>query len=164
MLFGFGLYIVIYLFDVNRLDMRSKTAMAFGSFDILHPGHISYLRGASRYGKLTVVVARDNSIRKLKGRGPLVDEKSRLEIVGSLRFVHRAILGDKIRKWNDIYKVVLRLRPDFLVFGYDQKVDMKYLREFILQHKLGCKIVKLGAYRATRYKSSKLKKLINSIH
>jgi FAD synthetase len=144
--------------------MRSKTALAFGSFDILHPGHISYLKGASKYGKLTVVVARDSSIRKLKGSGALVDEKSRLEIVGSLKFVHRAILGDKIRRWNDIYKVVLRLRPDFLVFGYDQKVDMEYLRKFISQHKLGCRIVRLGAYKSTKYKSSKLKKLISSIH
>ena len=144
--------------------MRSKTALAFGSFDILHPGHIRYLREASKYGRLTVVVARDDSIRRLKGRSALVDEKSRLEIIDSLKFVHKAILGDRIRGWNDIYNVVLRLHPDFLVFGYDQKVDMRYLKEFISQHKLRCRIVKLGAYRATRYKSSKLKKLISSIH
>lgn len=143
--------------------MSNKTAMAFGSFDVLHPGHIRYLKGASKYGKLIVVVARDASIRKLKGKSAFVDEKSRLEIVGSLRFVDRAMLGDRIRKWNDIYKVVLRIRPDFLVFGYDQKVDMKYLKEFLSEHGLGCRIIKLGAYRATRYKSSKLKKLMGLV-
>ena len=144
--------------------MPDKTAMAFGSFDVLHPGHIKYLRGASRYGKLIVVVARDASIRKLKGRSAFVDERSRLEIVGSLRFVNRAVLGDRIRKWNDIYKVVLRMHPDFLVFGYDQKVDRGYLEKFISKNKLKCRIVRLGAYRATRYKSSKLKKLMGLVN
>lgn len=152
------------MFESNRLGMQKKTAMAFGSFDVLHPGHIKYLRGASKYGDLTVVVARDDSIRRLKGRSPLVDQKSRVEIIGSLRFVHRAVLGERIRGWNDIYNIVLKLRPDFLVFGYDQKVDMKYLKGFLLEHGLRCRIIKLGAYKATKYKSSKLKKLIETIH
>ena len=106
----------------------------------------------------------DASIRKLKGRSAFVDERSRLEIVGSLRFVNRAVLGDRIRKWNDIYKVVLRMHPDFLVFGYDQKVDRGYLEKFISKNKLKCRIVRLGAYRATRYKSSKLKKLMGLVN
>lgn len=152
------------MFDGNRLGMPGKIALAFGSFDVLHPGHIRYLRGASRYGKLTVVVARDESIRRLKGKRPVVDEASRLEIVGSLRFVDRAILGGRIRKWNDIYKIVLRLRPDVLVFGYDQRVDMGYLKGFIASHGLRCRIVKLKAFRSERYKSSKLKKLMGLIH
>lgn len=138
--------------------------MAFGSFDILHPGHINYLKSASRYGKLVVVVARDESIEKLKGKKALVDEKSRREIIGSLRFVDRAVLGDRIRKWNDIYKILVKFKPDFIVFGYDQKVDMEYLKEFLAKHRLKSKIVRLKAYRPDAYKSSKLKKLMATIH
>ena len=144
--------------------MKNKVAMAFGSFDVLHPGHIRYLKGASRFGKLIVVVARDRSIKRLKGTAPMVDERSRREIIGSLRFVDRAVLGDRIGKWNDIYKIVARIRPDFLVFGYDQRVDLEYLKGFLLKHKLNCKVVRIGSYKAGKYKSSKLKKLIDAIH
>jgi FAD synthetase len=144
--------------------MKSKVAMAFGSFDVLHPGHIRYLRSASRYGRLIVVVARDKSIEKLKGRKPLIDEESRREIIGSLRFVDRAILGDRIEKWNDIYAILVRFRPDFLVFGYDQKVDMKYLRGFIVEHGLNSRIVRVRAYNEGLFKSSKLKRLMKTIH
>lgn len=144
--------------------MSEKVAMAFGSFDILHPGHIHYLKSASRYGKLVVIVARDESIEKLKGKKALIDEKSRREIIGSLRFVDRAVLGDRIREWNDIYKILVRFRPDFIVFGYDQKVDLEYLKEFLAKHGLKSKIVRLKAFKPYTYKSSKLKKLIATIH
>ena len=144
--------------------MKRRLAMAFGSFDVLHPGHIRYLRGASKYGRLIVVVARDRRIEKLKGRKPLMDEESRRDIIGSLRFVDRAILGDRIRKWNDIYAVLIRLKPDYIVFGYDQKVDMRYLKRFLAINKLSSRIVKLKAYKARTYKSTKLKRLISAIH
>lgn len=144
----------------SGVPLDKKTAIAFGSFDVLHPGHIHYLKGASRYGKLIVVVARDNSIKKLKGRAPVIDEKSRLEIVGSLRFVDRSVLGDRIRKWNDIYKILLRYRPDYIVLGYDQKVDTAYLNRFLEENKLRSKIVRLRPFRSEGYKSRKLKKLL----
>ncbi len=137
-----------------------KTAIAFGSFDILHPGHIHYLKGASRYGKLTVVVARDKSVEKLKGKRPVLDEKSRLDIISALRFVDRAVLGDRIDKWNDIYRVLIRYKPDYIVLGYDQKVDMKYLMHFIDENNLGSRIVRLKPFGASGFKSRKLKRLL----
>lgn len=140
----------------------AKTAVAFGTFDILHPGHIHYLRSASRYGKLVVVVARDKSVERLKGRAPLMDEKSRVEIVGSLKFVHRAVLGDSIGRWNDIYNILPRLKPDYLVFGYDQRVDMGYLKGFIAKKGLKVKIIRLWPVRKEKFKSSKLRKLLSS--
>ncbi len=140
---------------------RARTAMAFGSFDVFHPGHLHYLKMASRYGRLIVVVARDINIKKLKGREPLIDEQSRLEMVSSLRFVHKAVLGERVaRGWNDVYKVLLRYRPDVLVFGYDQRIDMLYLRQFLDRNRLHPRIVRLGPYKQQRYKSSKLKALI----
>ncbi len=137
-----------------------KRAIAFGSFDILHPGHISYLKAASKYGKLTVVVARDRSIQKLKGRKPFMDENSRLEIISSLKFVDRAVLGNKIRKWNDTFGMLLKVRPDVVVIGYDQRVDMDYLKKFLKENGMGPRIVRTKAYKSARYKSSKLRELL----
>lgn len=142
------------------MAQKEKTAIAFGSFDIIHPGHIRYLKGAARYGKLTVVVARDRSIRLLKGADPVMGELARTEIVGAIRFVDRAVLGRRIGRWNDIYKVLLRFRPDAIVLGYDQKVDMGYLKEFLGKNGLRSKIVRLPPHRNDIFKSSKLKRQI----
>ena len=59
--------------------------MAFGSFDILHKGHESYLKEAKGYGDyLVVVVARDENILRFKGRKPKHDENYRLSQVKKL--------------------------------------------------------------------------------
>jgi len=137
--------------------MDKKLALAFGSFDILHPGHLYYLRKASTYGRLIVVVARDSSIMKLKGRKPLMDEASRLEMVRSVRFVDKAVLGERIRRWNDVYNILLKFKPDFVVFGYDQKVDYAFLNKFLESHRLNPKVVRINAYRSNIFKSSKIK-------
>lgn len=140
--------------------MAKRRVMAFGSFDILHPGHLHYLREASRHGDLIVIVARDRSIEKLKGRKPLIDEDSRLEVIKSLKFVKSAVLGDRIRKWNDIYKILRKFRPDVIAFGYDQRVDMKYLKEFLDANGLHPKIVRIKPFKGKTFKSSKIKELM----
>lgn len=137
-----------------------KTVVAFGSFDVLHPGHVFYLRSASKYGKLTVVVARDDSIRKLKGIEPFIDEQSRVELVGALRFVDKAVLGNMVTSWNEIYNILKKLKPDYIVFGYDQRVDMKYLKAFLKRNGLSPRIIRIRSFDEGRYKSSKLKRLI----
>jgi FAD synthetase len=137
-----------------------KTALAFGSFDILHPGHLHYLKAASRYGRLIVIVARDSSIRKLKGRSPVMDENSRLELVGSLKFVDKAVLGGRIRRWNDAYNILLEYKPDFLVFGYDQNVDMDYLHGFLARNGIRPRIVRLKAHNKKSHKSTLIRKAL----
>jgi cytidyltransferase-related domain len=87
-----------------------------GTFDILHPGHIELLRYASGFGKLYVVVARDVNVVRVKGRGPVLDELSRLKIVSSIRYVYEAMLGDE----EDIYRSVERVKPHVIVLGPDQ--------------------------------------------
>ncbi|MHB1829972.1 MAG: adenylyltransferase/cytidyltransferase family protein [Candidatus Micrarchaeaceae archaeon] len=140
--------------------MREKIAMAFGSFDILHPGHIHYLERASRYGKLIVVVARDESIRMLKGRKPLFGEGSRLEVVGALRFVHKAVLGNRIKNPDGIYRILLKYRPDFIVLGYDQEIDELKLRRNLGKYGINAKIKREKPFSSDVFKSSRLRKMI----
>ncbi|MDE1768495.1 MAG: FAD synthase [Candidatus Micrarchaeota archaeon] len=142
--------------------MKEKTVIAFGSFDVLHPGHLHYLRSASTYGRLIVVVARDDSILKAKGRRPLIDQKSRLELISSVRFVWRAVLGNRIEKKDDRYKVLLRFKPDYIALGYDQKADMERLKNFIVENGLRSRIIRIGAYKSRTFKSMKLKKLMGT--
>ncbi|MCL5008495.1 MAG: adenylyltransferase/cytidyltransferase family protein, partial [Candidatus Marsarchaeota archaeon] len=77
---------------MNSSGRPIKRVMAFGSFDILHPGHIAYLNKARGLGdSLVVVVARDSSIRKIKHREPFFAENDRLRIISSLGMVDKAV-------------------------------------------------------------------------
>ncbi|MDY6931735.1 MAG: adenylyltransferase/cytidyltransferase family protein, partial [Halobacteriota archaeon] len=66
--------------------------LATGTFDILHPGHLTYFREAKKLGdELIVIVARDvNVTHKPK---PIIPEEQRVEMVGALSIVDKVILG-----------------------------------------------------------------------
>ncbi|MCX6707322.1 MAG: adenylyltransferase/cytidyltransferase family protein, partial [Candidatus Woesearchaeota archaeon] len=64
---------------------KPKTVLVFGTFDILHPGHLNFFDQARKAGgegsKLVVVVARDFNSKKAKGIFPLNNERARLDAV-----------------------------------------------------------------------------------
>ncbi|MFH1850257.1 MAG: adenylyltransferase/cytidyltransferase family protein [archaeon] len=94
-----------------------KKVLVFGSFDVIHPGHLYFFREAHKYGdSLTVVVARDKTIREVKGKDPINPESRRLENVGNLSIVDRAIIGND----GDKYRVIQDVHPDVICLGYDQ--------------------------------------------
>ena len=131
-----------------------KKVMAFGSFDILHEGHISYLKEAKSYGDyLIVVVARDDNIVKFKGRKPINDENQRLKKIKELDFVDKAVLGNK----EDIFKVLEEFKPNIICLGYDQKTtEEKTLNEELKKRKITAEIVRCRAFKPEIYKSSKM--------
>jgi D-beta-D-heptose 7-phosphate kinase/D-beta-D-heptose 1-phosphate adenosyltransferase len=93
-----------------------------GVFDLLHPGHVRYLRAARRLGdRLVVGVNSDRSARRLgKGPGrPLVPERDRAELVAALEMVDYAVIFDQ----NTPYELIGAVRPDVLVKGGDWTVD-----------------------------------------
>jgi FAD synthetase len=107
--------------------------MASGVFDLIHPGHISYLEQAKKYGdELIVVVACDKTVREKKHE-PITPEDMRAKIVGSLKPVDKAIVGNQ----GDIFETVKRIRPDVIVLGFDQKFDEQQLSEELAKRGLG---------------------------
>lgn len=121
---------------------RSKICVVLtgGVFDIIHPGHIFTLSSAKNLGDvLIVVVARDKTVLKNKNRNPMNNEIQRLELVRSIKFVDTAILGSD----NDIYETVLKVRPDIIALGYDQKHNKLDLEEKMKARGLSIKIVRL---------------------
>lgn len=93
--------------------------MASGVFDIIHPGHISYLEQAKSYGdELVVVIANDDTVRAGKHE-PITPEAMRARIVGALKPVDRTIVGGR----GDMFDTVRYVRPDVIVLGYDQSFD-----------------------------------------
>jgi D-glycero-beta-D-manno-heptose 1-phosphate adenylyltransferase len=93
-----------------------------GCFDIIHAGHIQYLREAKRLGDILAVgINSDASVRKLKGAGrPLQNEKDRCLVVSALDMVDAAFVftEDDPRTFLEI------LKPDIHVKGGDYTRDI----------------------------------------
>ena len=116
--------------------------MATGVFDILHPGHLHFLMEAKSLGdELVVVVATDATVRKHKHE-PITSEKMRVELVGALKPVDRALLG----KEGDMFEIVLQLKPDVIALGYDQQFDEKDLERRLAERGLKVKVVRLHKF------------------
>lgn len=128
--------------------------MLFGTFDLLHAGHISFFKQGRKLGdRLVVVIARDVNVKKTKGQLPLHTEKERLELLKHLDLIDQAVLGDA----HDVYKIVKKLKPDVIGLGYDQIAFTDKLQSKLAEFKLPTKIVRLKPFQAETKKSSKLK-------
>src|SRR5687767_8290289 len=128
---------------------------AAGTFDGFHEGHRDYLRQARAQGdELVVLVARDSTVERIKGRRPRQSEEERLKDVQQEPLVDRAVLGSEGGKKFDI---LLELRPDVIVLGYDQPTKEEDLRIFLDGNGLSStRIVRGVAYHPETYKSSLL--------
>ncbi|MBI4599428.1 adenylyltransferase/cytidyltransferase family protein [Candidatus Uhrbacteria bacterium] len=131
-----------------------KTVVAFGTFDIIHPGHLSYLEQAKRHGDVLIaVVTPDAAVLRRKGRRALFTQGERMKIVAAVRSVDRVVLGDQDDSWRN----VLACRPDIICFGYDQKQAARALACRMQKgSKKPVRIVMARSYRARRYHSAYL--------
>ena len=130
-------------------DGRRKV-MVFGTFAVLHPGHVYFFREAKKRGDyLIAVIARDVNVKKIKGFLPKLNERARREMVGAIKFVDEAVLGGKF----DLYKLILKYKPDVICLGYDQKIPENFKDE-LQKRGTAAKIVRLKAYWPQKYKSS----------
>jgi FAD synthetase len=116
--------------------------MATGVFDILHTGHLHYLSEAKRLGdELIVVVATDATVRKRKHE-PITPERMRVELVGALKPVDKAVLG----KEGDMFDIVAELHPDVIALGYDQQFDEEQLEKDLLARGLKVRLARMAKY------------------
>lgn len=128
--------------------------MCFGTFDILHLGHLYYFEQARKYGDyLIIVIARDKTKQKQKKR-IIFSERERLRMAQSLKIVDEAVLGNV----DDHLKIVLEKKPAVLCLGYDQKVSEKWLKQKLAENNFYPKIMRIKAYQPRRHKSGKIKK------
>jgi FAD synthetase len=128
--------------------------ITFGTFDLFHPGHISYLKQAKKLGDhLTVIIARDQTVKEVKGFHPHDSEEIRLKNVENSQLANTVILGSI----SDKYQVLLDHKPNIIALGYDQQAFTENLKQFIINNDLTIQIVRLESYFPEKYKSSHLK-------
>jgi len=116
--------------------------MATGTFDLLHLGHIYFLKEAKKLGdKLVVVVATDKTVRRLKHE-PVNPEEIRLNLIKELKVVDEAYLGHE----DDIYEIVEEIKPDIIALGFDQLHDENNIVSQLKKRKLNAKVVRLSEF------------------
>lgn len=116
--------------------------MATGVFDILHLGHVYFLKEARKLGdELVVVVATDKTAEKLK-HIPVTSQDMRVQLVGELKPVDKAVLGYE----DDRYKIVKELEPDIIALGFDQKHDEEIIKKDLEESGLNVKVVRLEPF------------------
>jgi FAD synthetase len=140
--------------DIKWVKAPETIVLATGSFDIIHPGHIEYLKWASSLGdKLFVIVSRDVNYRRFKGFDPVFNEVERLRIVESIRYVYKAFLGSE----KDIFESVAKIKPSIIALGYDQPDPSYIVEELKVRGLHNVKILrmgsKIGGYSSTSIKS-----------
>jgi FAD synthetase len=132
-----------------------KKVVAAGTFDVLHLGHIDYLKQAKQEGNhLTIIIARDKTVKKERNQPPKHNEQERLQSVKESGIADEVILGNE----EDKLKTIENIKPDIICLGYDQKVDEAKLKEQLAKRGLtNIQLKRMKPFHEDKYKSSLLK-------
>ncbi|HNY49643.1 MAG TPA: D-glycero-beta-D-manno-heptose 1-phosphate adenylyltransferase [Smithella sp.] len=117
---------------LNELrNQGKKIAFTNGCFDILHVGHVRYLREARKTGDVLVLALNsDSSVRALKGeKRPLVSEQERAEVLAALEFIDYVTIFPELTP----LELINFLKPDVLIKGGDWPEEKVVGREEIKQ-------------------------------
>jgi rfaE bifunctional protein nucleotidyltransferase chain/domain len=127
---------------LNRTELRQRVeewrragegvVLANGNFDLLHVGHVRYLRGAKELGgKLVVAVNSDESVRALKGEGrPVMPAEERAEIVAALADVDAVVIFPEL----DVRALIREIRPDIQAKGTDYTEESVPERDAVTEY------------------------------
>lgn len=107
--------------ELERLkEQRKRIVFTNGCFDILHVGHVRYLREAKALGDVLVIgLNSDASVGRLKLGRPINSEEQRAEVLASLLMVDYVTVFDE----DTPYDLINLIKPDILVKGGDWKKE-----------------------------------------
>jgi len=135
---------------------NKKIIFTNGCFDLLHKGHIAYLKKARSIGDILVVgLNSDASVRRLKGIGrPVTAQNDRANILAGLEFVDFITIFNEDTPLN----LITQLKPDILVKGADWSKDKIVGKDIVESYGGSVKVVKYVKGYSTTDILKKLKK------
>ncbi|MGI6778247.1 MAG: glycerol-3-phosphate cytidylyltransferase [Acetivibrionales bacterium] len=123
-----------------------KKVITYGTFDLLHYGHINLLKRAKEYGDYLIVALSTNEFNKIKGKKCYFSYEERKKLVESIRYVDLVIPENS---WEQKINDILEYKVDVFVMGDDWKGKFDFLKEY-------CRVVYLP--RTPEISSTKIKK------
>ena len=128
-------------------EKMKKRIVCAGTFDILHTGHVEYLRAAKALveeAELIVIVARDKNSEKIKGKKSVNGERFRLKKIRDLDFIDKVVLG--YEESSRIMERVVSLKPDIISLGFDQWAKEDWLHDELIKKGLDVKVVRMPKF------------------
>ncbi|MCP2033603.1 glycerol-3-phosphate cytidylyltransferase [Planomicrobium sp. HSC-17F08] len=104
-----------------------KTVITYGTFDLLHKGHINLLRRAREFGDYLIVVLSTDEFNKLKGKESYFAFEERKQLLEALRYVDLVI---EEGNWEQKVEDVQKYNVDYFVMGNDWEGKFDFLQEF----------------------------------
>ncbi|NUB92407.1 FAD synthase [Haloterrigena sp. SYSU A558-1] len=118
----------------------TRTVVAQGTFDILHPGHVHYLEEAAAMGdELLVIVARKSNVDHKEK--PICPAAQRRDVVAALEAVDDAIVGHE----EDIFAPIEEIDPDVIALGHDQHHDDDAIEAELERRGIDCTVERASA-------------------
>src|SRR3989344_4185644 len=130
--------------------------MVFGTFDMVHIGHVDFFRQARALAKrphLIVSIARDSVVKRVKGSPSRRNESERRALLERNTLVDEVVLGQE----DGYIEHIIDAKPSIIALGYDQKGEyVDRLEQDLMNARLKIKVVRLKAFEPEKYKTSKL--------
>lgn len=126
----------------SEIEKNYRKVLIAGTFELLHPGHLSYMEQAWRLGRVVAVVSRDVNAARIKSRSLVIPAENRVRVVSSIYYVHKARLGYE----DDMLRVVEEERPDVILLGANQPFDEKSLMEKLRRRGVEAQILRADPY------------------
>ena len=104
-----------------------KTVITYGTFDLLHIGHIRLLQRAKNLGDFLIVGVSTDEFNALKNKRTVISFKERIEIVKSLRYVDKVIAE---KSWEQKVQDIKKYGVNIFVIGDDWKGKFDFLRKY----------------------------------
>ncbi len=144
-------------------EKKKVRVLVGGVFDLLHVGHIHFLKQARELGdELVVIVANDETVRKNKRREPINSAEDRAEVLRALKYVDEVYIG---APGGIDFKLVKKIDPDVVAVGPDQAFNCERLKEDLKEHGIEAEVIRIPyLYKEDRAKTSKIIRRIVEIY
>lgn len=110
---------------VGRQDM--KRVMTYGTFDLLHYGHINILKKSKKLGDYLIVGLSSDEFNEIKGKKSVMSYEERKEILDNIKYVDKVI---KESNWEQKIEDIIKYNIDIFVIGDDWEGKFDYLKEY----------------------------------
>lgn len=104
-----------------------KRVMTYGTFDLLHYGHINILKRSKSLGDYLIVGLSSDEFNELKGKKSVMSYEERKEILESIRYVDKVI---KESNWEQKVDDIIKYNIDVFVIGDDWEGKFDFLKEY----------------------------------
>lgn len=104
-----------------------KRVMTYGTFDLLHYGHINILKKSKKLGDYLIVGLSSDEFNEIKGKKSVMSYEERKEILDNIKYVDKVI---KESNWEQKIEDIIKYNIDIFVIGDDWEGKFDYLKEY----------------------------------